>query len=46
MIQFLETIGVIKSDRSDDFKIAPAILMMVLMLTFLGTTIYMLISSL
>jgi hypothetical protein len=46
MIQFLETIGVIKNERSEDFKIAPAILIMILMLTFLGTTVYMLVSSL
>lgn len=46
MQQFLETIGVIKSEKSEEFKIAPAILMLVLMLAFMGTTIYMLVSSL
>jgi hypothetical protein len=46
MQQFLETIGVLKSKRSEEFKIAPAILMMVLMLAFMATTIYMLVSSL
>jgi hypothetical protein len=46
MQNFLETIGVIKNKNSADFKMFPAILLMVLMLTFVGTTIYILISSL
>lgn len=46
MQQFLETIGVIKSEKTAEFKMAPAILMLILMLAFMGTTVYMLVSSL
>ena len=46
MIHFLESIGVIKNKKNGEFKIAPAIFMMVLMLAFIGTTLYIVISSL
>jgi hypothetical protein len=45
MINFLEAIGAIKN-KTKEFKIAPAIIMMILMLLFLGTTVYILIASL
>jgi hypothetical protein len=46
MQQLLETLGVIKDENRGEFKMFPAILMMVLMLTFVCTAFYMLISNL
>ncbi len=46
MIHFLETIGVLKDQKNVDFKMIPAVLMMLLMLTFFGAIVYILISSL
>jgi len=46
MIHFLESLGIVKKDTNTPFNMASAILMMLLMLTFVGTTLYILISSL
>jgi hypothetical protein len=46
MIHILETLGVLKDKKSGDFKMLPAILMMLLILTFMGATVYILVSSL
>lgn len=45
MLQFLERIGVVKSE-TNSFKLIPAVVIMLLMLVFVGTTFYILISSL
>lgn len=46
MIQFLERIGIVKKETRNGFKMGPAVALMVLMATFVGTTVYILISSL
>ena len=46
MIRFFERIGFVQQEASQGFQLVPAIFMMVLMLTFMGTTLYILISSL
>lgn len=46
MIQILERIGVVQKESNRPFQMIPAIIMIVLMLTFVGTTLYILISSL
>lgn len=45
MIQLLERIGVVQKKSNRSFQMIPAIIMLVLMLTFVGTTLYILISS-
>jgi hypothetical protein len=45
MIHLLERIGVVQKETNRSFKMMPAIIMLVLMLTFVGTTLYILISS-
>jgi hypothetical protein len=46
MIRFLESIGIVQKETNKGFQMLPAIVMMVLMLAFVGTTLYILISSL
>ncbi len=46
MIQLLERMGVVQKETNRSFKMLPAIIMMLLMLAFVGTTLYILISSL
>lgn len=46
MIDFLERIGVVRKENNPTFKLAPALIMMLLMAAFVGTTVYILISSL
>jgi hypothetical protein len=46
MLQFFERIGIVKNENSNNFKMVPAIVMMLLLLTFVGATIYILVSSL
>ncbi|WP_162944445.1 hypothetical protein [Flavisolibacter nicotianae] len=46
MIQFLERIGIVRKETRNSFKMGPAVALMVLMAAFVGTTVYILISSL
>jgi hypothetical protein len=46
MIELLERIGVVQKESNRTFQWIPAIIMLVLMLTFVGTTLYILVSSL
>jgi hypothetical protein len=46
MMRFLEIFCVSNNDRNDSFRLGPAITMMVLLLTFVGAIIYILVSSL
>ena len=46
MMNFLESIGIVENETDRSFKMAPAIIMMVLMLAFFGTIVYICISSL
>lgn len=46
MLNFLQRVGVLRSKGNADFKIFPAVLMMLLMVMFIGTTVYVLVSSL
>jgi hypothetical protein len=45
MIQILERIGIVQKNSNANFRVLPAIVMLVLMLTFVGTTLYILFSS-
>jgi hypothetical protein len=45
MINLLERIGIVQRERNKSFQVVPAIIMMLLMATFVGTTVYILISS-
>ena len=46
MINLLERIGIVQNESNKSFRPVPAIIMLVLMLTFVGTTLYILISGL
>lgn len=46
MIKYLQKIGIVQQESNQQFKPVPALLIMVLMLTFVGTTLYILINSL
>ncbi|HEY1021374.1 MAG TPA: hypothetical protein VGE06_03635 [Flavisolibacter sp.] len=46
MINYLKKIGIVQQESNSQFKPVPAFLIMVLMLTFVGTTLYILINSL
>jgi hypothetical protein len=46
MMQFLESIGVVQNETDKSFKMAPAVVMMILMLAFLGSMIYIFAGSL
>ena len=46
MIKYLQKIGIVQQESNSPFKPVPALLIMVLMLTFVGTTLYILINSL
>lgn len=46
MIDLLEQIGIVQRKTNRSFKIVPAIIMLLLMVTFVGTTVYILVSSL
>lgn len=46
MINLLERIGIVQNESNKSFRPVPAIIMLLLMLTFVGTTIYILISGL
>lgn len=45
MLQLLERIGLVQRESNQSFQPIPAIIMLILMLTFVGTTFYILISS-
>lgn len=45
-MNFLESMGIVHKETDNNFKMAPAIMMMVLILVFLGTIIYLFASSL
>jgi hypothetical protein len=40
-----EQLGVVKEDTNEDFNMGAAIVMMILFLTFIGTSFYILVSS-
>jgi hypothetical protein len=42
----LQDIGVLKDENGDGFRPVSAVIMMILMLTFIGAGIYILVSSL
>jgi hypothetical protein len=46
MLHFLERIGFVRKESNSGFAMGPAVIMMLLMLGFVGTTVYILISSL
>lgn len=46
MIRLLEEFGIVKDENNDTFKKGPFIVMLVLMLIFIGSSIYVLTSSL
>jgi hypothetical protein len=46
MINLLERIGIVRKEHNNGFKTVPAIITMLLVLFFVGTTFYVLISSL
>ena len=46
MLNLLERIGIVQNESNKHFRPVPAIIMLVLMLSFVGTTLYILISSL
>lgn len=46
MINILERLGIVSQETNRSFRTTPAVIMMLLMLTFVGTTFYILISSL
>ena len=46
MIEILERIGFVKKENNNNFKMIPAIVILLLMLCFVGTTFYVLISGL
>ena len=46
MLQLLERIGIVQKESNRNFNLVPAIIMLLLMLSFVGTTLYILISSL
>ncbi len=45
MINLLERIGIVQRESNRSFKMLPAIIMLLLMVTFVGTTLYILFSS-
>ena len=45
MKSILENLGVVKKERDDDFNWGAAIIMILLLLTFIGTSFYILIAS-
>ncbi|HEV7331826.1 MAG TPA: hypothetical protein VGN63_12375 [Flavisolibacter sp.] len=46
MIKYLQKIGIVQQESNNHFKPIPAFLILVLMLAFVGTTLYILINSL
>ena len=46
MINFLERMGIVKKEDSHHDKTGPAVIMVLLMAAFVGTTFYILFSSL
>lgn len=46
MIRILEEFGIVKDEHDDTFKKGPFIVMLILMLIFIGSSIYILTSSL
>ncbi|HEY1112565.1 MAG TPA: hypothetical protein VGE66_03360 [Chitinophagaceae bacterium] len=45
MKTILERMGVIREESNDDFNLGAAIVMIMLFLTFIGTSFYILVSS-
>lgn len=46
MINILERIGIVRKEHNNGFKPVPAIITLLLVLFFVGTTFYVLINSL
>jgi len=46
MQQILERIGVVKNENGDSFSKGSAVVLFLLLLTFIGSTVYILIDSL
>ena len=46
MIKYLQKIGIMQQESNGPFKPVPALLILLLMLAFVGTTLYILINSL
>lgn len=45
MIHLLERMGIVQKESNTKFRTLPAIVMLALMLTFVGTTLYILVST-
>jgi hypothetical protein len=45
MINLLERIGIVQNESNRSFKLIPAIIMLLLMVSFVGTIVYILFSS-